>query len=73
MPPCWTYRGASPGTYVMERDAYGVLLGLVKPGDVIERDDAPDADWQPYDGGGRGDETGTGTETTTAGSGQEEG
>jgi hypothetical protein len=58
----------------MERDAYGVLLGLVKPGDVIERDDAPDADWQPYDDdGGRGDETGTGTETTTAGSGQEEG
>jgi hypothetical protein len=49
----------------MERDAYGVLLGLVKPGDVIERDQAPDADWLPYDDGGRSDEGGT--ETTTAG------
>jgi len=57
--------------YPMGHDAYGVPLGTVSPGDVIERDEAPDADWVPYEAGdgtpgpdtGGQDETGeTGTE-----------
>ena len=47
--PSFTYCGASSGMYPMARDAYDVPLGTVKPGDVIERDEAPDADWRPYE------------------------
>lgn len=50
--PDFEYRGAAPGLYPTLRDAYGVLAGTVTPGDVLEFDAAPDADWQPYQGGG---------------------
>ena len=36
----------------MLRDAYGVNVGTVKPGDVLEFDQAPDADWVPYEASG---------------------
>jgi hypothetical protein len=49
--PSFTYAGHSPGLYPTLRDAYGVLAGLVEPGDVLEFDQAPDPDWVPYQGG----------------------
>ena len=49
--PSFTYCGASSGMYPMLRDAYDVPVGTVKPGDVLEFDQAPDADWQPYESG----------------------
>ena len=47
--PDFTFCG-SEGMYPMLRDAYGVLLGTVKPGDAAEFSEAPDPDWQPYEG-----------------------
>ena len=47
--PSFTYCGASSGMYPMLRDAYDVPAGTVEPGDVLEFDQAPDADWQPYE------------------------
>ena len=49
--PDFTYTGA-PGLYPLLRDAYGVNVGTVTPGDVAEFDEAPDADWVPYEAGG---------------------
>jgi hypothetical protein len=49
--PSFTYAGHSPGLYPTLRDAYGVLAGLVEPGDVLEFSAAPDADWVPYEAG----------------------
>ena len=48
--PAWTMTDSGPRYYPATRDAYGVPLGDVKPGDVIERDEAPDRYWAPYDG-----------------------
>ena len=86
--PDFTYTG-QPGMYPMLRDAYGVNAGTVTPGDVLEFDKAPDADWVPYVPGGderggiesepdpadvRGEgETGSEQDHDTAGDGQEEG
>jgi len=50
--PDFEFRGASPGMYPMLRDARGAQVGTVTPGDVAEFDQAPDADWQPYEPGG---------------------
>ena len=48
--PDFIFRGASggsaPGAYPMLRDASGALAGTVEPGDVLEFDQAPDADWE---------------------------
>jgi hypothetical protein len=49
--PNFVYVGpGGPRTYPESRDAYGVPLGLVKPGDVLELDQAPDQFWAPYEG-----------------------
>jgi len=37
--------------YPMLRDSYGVPAGTVTPGDVMRLDEAPDADWVPYEAG----------------------
>ena len=70
--PDFTYTGA-PGMYPMLRDAYGVQVGTVTPGDVAEFDEAPDAGWVPYEPGDddRKDESG-GTDVWTAVSGEGE-
>ena len=47
--PDFVFRGASPGMYPMLRDSYDVPAGTVKPGDVMALDEAPDADWVPYE------------------------
>jgi hypothetical protein len=52
MPPrFWTMTDSLARYYPGTRDAYGVPLGDVQPGDVIERDEAPDQFWAPYGGG----------------------
>jgi hypothetical protein len=58
--PDFEYIGHSPGMYPMLRDSYNVPAGTVKPGDVLRFEEAPDADWVPYEAGGNG-ETGGGT------------
>ena len=62
--PAWTMTDFNPRDYPAQRDAYGVPLGTVKPGDVIERDEAPDQYWAPYDGEPPASDT---PETDTAG------
>ena len=47
--PDFVFRGAIPGMYPMLRDSYDVPAGTVKPGDVMALDEAPDADWVPYE------------------------
>ena len=64
MPRYWVMTDFQPRYYPAHRDAYDVPLGDVKPGDVIERDEAPDQFWVPYEGEPRGSDT---PETTTAG------
>lgn len=48
--PAWTMTDFGPRYYPGTRDAYDVPLGDVQPGDVIERDEAPDQHWAPYGG-----------------------
>ena len=43
--PDFQFIGASPGMYPMLRDASGLPVGTVEPGDVAAFDVAPDADW----------------------------
>ena len=46
----WTMTDFVARDYPAHRDAYDVLLGTVQPDDVIERDEAPDQHWSPYEG-----------------------
>ena len=51
--PSFEYTGpGGPRTYPETRDAHGVGLGTVQPGDVREFPEAPDQYWAPYEGGG---------------------
>ena len=43
--PEFVFRGLVPVTYPETRDALGVHLGTVEPGDVREFDKAPDQWW----------------------------
>ena len=45
--PEFVFRGLVPVTYPETRDALGVHLGTVEPGDVREFDKAPDQWWAP--------------------------
>ena len=54
--PNFTFTGLTERVYPESRDAYGVPLGLVKPGDVLELDQAPDQFWTPYEAGQGGTE-----------------
>ena len=59
--PSFEYVGpGGPRTYPESRDAYGVNVGTVKPGDVLEfPEHAPDQFWAPYEGAGQAEgETG---------------
>jgi hypothetical protein len=49
--PDFRYAGPGTRTYPETRDRYGVLVGTVEPGDVLELDEAPDQWWVPYVGG----------------------
>ena len=74
--PDFTYTGAE-GNYPMLRDAYDVPAGTVKPGDVLRFDQAPDADWVPYEpGDSPQDDVGEGSnedeDSGEAGSGQDD-
>lgn len=44
------YAGPSAGHYPMGRDAQGLPIGAVEPGDIRDLDDAPDPSWLPRDG-----------------------
>lgn len=44
------YTGPSSGHYPMGRDASGLLLGAVEPGDVRDLNEAPDPSWLPRAG-----------------------
>ena len=48
--PDFVYRGTER-VYPETRDAFGVNLGTVKPGDILRFDQAPDQWWTPYEGG----------------------
>jgi hypothetical protein len=48
----FTHSREVPHDYPATRDSYGVLLGLVQPGDVLDLPEAPDLYWQPYEGEG---------------------
>jgi hypothetical protein len=60
--PNFEYIGpGGPRTYPETRDAYGVNLGTVKPGDVLEfAGHAPDQFWAPYEEGQGGTEAESG-------------
>ncbi len=49
MPP-FVFRAPSPYDYPASRDARGVPLGTVQPGDVRNLDEAIDRWWVPVDG-----------------------
>ena len=52
--PDFVYRGTER-VYPETRDSFGVNVGMVKDGDILRFDQAPDQYWAPYEGG----ETGT--------------
>lgn len=45
------YTGLTPWYYPATRDAKGIPLGDVRPGDIRELDEAPDLRWRPVDQG----------------------
>ena len=53
--PDFVYRGTER-VYPETRDSFGVNVGLVKDGDVLRLDAAPDQFWAPYEGGESGSE-----------------
>jgi hypothetical protein len=56
--PAFTYTGLTERVYPETRDSWSVPLGLVKPGDVLELDQAPDQFWTPYEDDGTGEGAG---------------
>lgn len=44
------YTGSTPWYYPATRDARGILLSEVKPGDIRDLDEAPDRQWRPVTG-----------------------
>jgi hypothetical protein len=56
--PDFVFTAPYPMTYPESRDAYGVNLGTVQPGDVLRLGQAPDQHWAPYEGGGDEGESG---------------
>jgi hypothetical protein len=50
MPPL-RFTAPIPYDYPASRDSYGVPLGTVKPGDVLDLPEPPDRWWTPYEDG----------------------
>lgn len=53
--PDFRFTAPIPYDYPASRDVYGVLLGQVKPGDVVRLDEPPDMWWTPYEPGSEGE------------------
>lgn len=49
--PDYRFTAPIPYDYPATRDAFGVHLGTVKPGDVVRLDEPPDGWWVPYESG----------------------
>jgi hypothetical protein len=55
--PSYRFTAEIPYDYPASRDSYGVLLGTVKPGDVLDLPEPPDMWWTPYEDGSEGEAT----------------